>query len=147
MGDRIVTRRNSAALGVDNGTRGTVTAIDKATRAMDVRSDDARSLTISSAYLDAGHVEHAYVQTAHLTQGSTAEAALIVTTPDEHAAEWTYTAASRTRGKTQHLVLALEPDRQLEAGDTRSIDPALAIAHLKEAMRHEQAERLAALHR
>jgi conjugative relaxase-like TrwC/TraI family protein len=143
VGDRIITRRNNPTLGLDNGTRGTVAEIDQQRRSITLRSDDERTLTIPSDYLDAGHVQHAYAQTAHLTQGSTAETALVVTTPDDHAAEWTYTAASRTRGQTRHLVLALEPDRQREPGDTRPIDPAHAIARLAEAMQRDQADQIA----
>ena len=106
-------------------------------RSITLHSDDDRTLAIPSEYLDAGHVQHAYAQTAHLTQGSTAETALIVTTPDDHAAEWTYTAASRSRGQTRHLVLALEPDRQREPGDTRPLDPARAIATMVDAIGRE----------
>ena len=143
VGDRILTRRNNPTLGLDNGTRGTVAQIDHHRRSITLRSDDERTLTIPFAYLDAGHVQHAYAQTAHLAQGSTAETALIVTTPDDHAAEWTYTAASRSRGQTRHLVLALEPDRQRELGDTRALDPGLAIARLTEAMQRNEADQLA----
>ena len=143
VGDRIITRRNNPTLGLDNGTRGTVAEIDQQRRSITLRSDDERTLTIPSDYLDAGHVQHAYAQTAHLTQGSTAETALVVTTPDDHAAEWTYTAASRTRGQTRHLVLALEPDRQREQGDSRPLPADVAIATLVANMKRDQADAIA----
>jgi conjugative relaxase-like TrwC/TraI family protein len=143
IGDRIITRRNHPHLGLDNGTRGTITQIDPAKRSITLRADDARTLDIPAHYLDAGHVHHGYAQTAHLAQGLTAETALVVTTPDEHAAEWTYSAASRVRGATRHLVLALEPDRQREPGDTRTLESAHAIAVLAEAMHRQQSEDIA----
>ena len=67
----------------------------------------------------------------------------MVTTPDEHSAEWTYSAASRVRGATRHLVLALETDRQREPGDTRTLDSGHAVAVLAEAMQREQSEEIA----
>ena len=73
-------------LGLDNGTRGTVTRSRSAHGSPSPFAPTIeRTLTIPAEYLAAGHVQHAYAQTAHLTQGSTAETALIVTTPDEHS--------------------------------------------------------------
>ena len=144
VGDRIVTRRNHRGLGLDNGTRGTVTEVDQRRQSITLRADDQRTLTIPAEYLAAGHVQHAYAQTAHLTQGSTAETALIVTTPDEHSSEWTYTAASRARGQTRHLVLALEPDRQREPGDSRPLPADAAVAALVDHMARDQSELTAA---
>jgi hypothetical protein len=109
-----------------------------------LRADDQRTLTIPAEYLAGGHVQHAYAQTAHLTQGSTAETALIVTTPEEHSSEWTYTAASRARGQTRHLVLALEPDRQREPGDSRQLPADAAVAALVDHMARDQSELTAA---
>ena len=45
----------------------------------------------------AEHVEHAYALTGHGMQGATVEAAIVVASPRDLTAGWSYTALSRAR--------------------------------------------------
>jgi ATP-dependent exoDNAse (exonuclease V) alpha subunit len=53
VGDRVVCGRNDLrGLGVANGTRGTVTALDLAQRAITIRTEQRRQATLDADYLD-----------------------------------------------------------------------------------------------
>src|SRR5207248_3894637 len=82
VGDRIVCLRNERRLGIANGTRATVTAVDVSARAVSVERDDGRRLTLPAAYLEAGQVAHAYALTGHKTQGLTVERAFVLATAE-----------------------------------------------------------------
>ncbi|HEV3494842.1 MAG TPA: MobF family relaxase, partial [Actinomycetes bacterium] len=81
VGDRVVCGHNAIAeLGVANGSRGTVTALDPHARTLTVRLDgaDGREVTLPRSYLDGrGHgernrrVDLAYATTGHRAQGLT----------------------------------------------------------------------------
>jgi hypothetical protein len=137
-GDRIICRQNDRRIDADNGTRGTITDVDPRRRVLDVRADDGRRLHLPDTYLDAGHVEHAYALTAHSLQGGTVEAACIVSRPDDHSTRWTYTACSRAREATDHIVI---DDESRVRGATHSED---VVARMLEAIGRDDDERLAA---
>jgi hypothetical protein len=138
-GDRIICRHNDRALDIDNGTRGTVMSASPALRRLEIRADDGRRLTLPRAYVDAGHVEHAYALTAHSLQGATLEAACVVSRPDDHDTRWTYTACSRARGATEHVLIDDAPrDPRTRGSDL--------IARLLEAMARDAADELATEH-
>ena len=59
----------------------------------------------------AEHVEHAYALTGHGMQGATVEAAIVVASPRDLTAGWSYTALSRARGQTR----LLDPRRPADA--------------------------------
>jgi len=69
VGDRVIARRNDRRLDVDNGTRGTITAI-RSSGAVVIRTDSGAARTLDPAYA-AEHLEHAYALTAHGAQGAT----------------------------------------------------------------------------
>jgi conjugative relaxase-like TrwC/TraI family protein len=102
VGDRVVCGRNARArLGVVNGTRGQVTALDPARRALTVRIDEGREVTLPGWYV-AGQgferpwVDHGYAITGHKTQGLTGDDFGV--RPSTRAdAHWAYVAASRHR--------------------------------------------------
>src|SRR5207248_7749947 len=96
-----VCRRNSGLLGVTNGTRGSVERIDRERRAIDVRTDRGDRVTLSSRYLDAGHVRHAYALTGHAGQGVTVERAFVLGSGEARLQEWGYVALSRAREATR----------------------------------------------
>lgn len=75
QGDRVMALRNHWALGVHNGLRATVTAVNLEAVSVDVQTDDARRLTLPRHYLEAGHLVHAYAVTAHKAQGLSVERA------------------------------------------------------------------------
>jgi hypothetical protein len=101
VGDRVICRRNDALLNVDNGTRGTVRHLDEHRVVIETDSHLIRELP---AQYVAEHVEHAYALTGHGMQGATVEAAIVVATPRDLTAGWSYTALSRARASTRLLI-------------------------------------------
>jgi conjugative relaxase-like TrwC/TraI family protein len=114
VGDRVVCGRNALArLGVANGTRGTVTALDTDHRTLTLRVDgeQAREVTLPAWYLDGQQrwgwrpdqgrrtVDLAYATTGHKAQGLTRWRALVRLTGRE-AANWLYVQLSRAKQAT-----------------------------------------------
>jgi ATP-dependent exoDNAse (exonuclease V) alpha subunit len=139
-GDRVVCTRNDRGLGVTNGSRGTVTAVDPAARTVVLELDERRRLKIAAAYPDAGHLNHAYALTGHKTQGLTLEQAFVLT--DGHGAlkEWGYVALTRARGQTRLYTTAAE--REPDAPPHRP-EPAGPVDRLAQALARPAAEPLA----
>jgi conjugative relaxase-like TrwC/TraI family protein len=101
VGDRVICRRNDRMVDVDNGMRGTVRHLDGDRVVIDTDGGLVRELP--AAYV-AGHVEHAYSLTGHGMQGGTVESALVLASPRDLTAGWSYTALSRARGQTRLLI-------------------------------------------
>jgi superfamily II DNA or RNA helicase len=59
-GDDIVTLHNDRRLGVLNGTRAHVVAVDREARCITARTNDGRDVQLPEDYLAAGHVAHGY---------------------------------------------------------------------------------------
>jgi ATP-dependent exoDNAse (exonuclease V) alpha subunit len=149
-GDRIITRRNSRQLNVDNGTLATITGFDRQCRAVLIRTDGGEERAIDASYL-ANYVQHAYAITGHSSQGATVENAIVVGRPEEFTREWAYTALSRARHQTTiHLIAdhgPAERDRRGYAPPQPDREPADALDALARAMRRSEAEPLAVEHR
>jgi conjugative relaxase-like TrwC/TraI family protein len=102
VGDRVVCGRNARSrLGVVNGTRGQVTALDPECRTLTIETDEGRTVTLPAWYV-AGRgyerpwVDHGYAITGHKTQGLTGDDFGV--RPSTRAdAHWAYVAASRHR--------------------------------------------------
>jgi conjugative relaxase-like TrwC/TraI family protein len=109
VGDRVICRRNHNLLDVDNGTRGTVRHLDEHRVVIETDSRLVRELP---AQYVAEHVEHAYALTGHGMQGATVEAAIVVATPRDLTAGWSYTALSRARAMTRLLIHDEHPARE-----------------------------------
>jgi conjugative relaxase-like TrwC/TraI family protein len=109
VGDLVICRRNDALLDVDNGTRGTVRHVDEHRVVIETDSRLVRELP---AQYVAEHVEHAYALTGHGMQGATVEAAIVVATPSDLTAGWSYTALSRARASTRLLIHADQHSRE-----------------------------------
>ena len=109
VGDRVICRRNDRLIDVDNGMRGTVRHVDGDRVVTDTDSGLVRELP--GAYVSE-HLEHAYSLTGHGMQGGTVETALVVASPRDLTAGWSYTALSRARGETRLLI----HDHQLSEG-------------------------------
>ena len=109
VGDRVICRRNDALLDVDNGTRGTVRQLDEHRVVIETDSHLIRELP---AQYVGEHVEHAYALTGHGMQGATVEAAIVVATPGDRTAGWSYTALSRARASTRLLIHDDQPSRE-----------------------------------
>ncbi len=101
VGDRVICRRNDGQLDVDNGMRGTVRHLDPDRVVIDTDGGLVRELP--TAYV-AEHVEHAYSLTGHGMQGGTVQGAIVVASPRDLTAGWSYTALSRARETTRLLV-------------------------------------------
>jgi hypothetical protein len=112
VGDRIVTLRNQRRrLGVANGTRGTVTAVDVAAGALEVRTDHGRAVRLPRWYLTGPRrrVDYGYAVTGHKAEGMTTDRAFVLGSEDIYK-EWGYTALSRGRLENRlYLVVGDNP--------------------------------------
>jgi conjugative relaxase-like TrwC/TraI family protein len=101
-GDHIVCLRNNRRLGINNGTRATITAADPDQRTLDIETPRG-PVRLPADYIGAGHVAHGYATTIHKTQGATVDHGLLLGT-DELFRERGYVGMSRGR-ITNHLYL------------------------------------------
>jgi conjugative relaxase-like TrwC/TraI family protein len=124
VGDRVVCGRNAISqLGIANGTRGTITALDPDARALTIRIDgeEARVVTLPGWYLDGRQrgernrrVDLAYATTGHRAQGLTRWRALVRLTGAEDS-NWLYVQLSRARHDTRlYAVVGPEPQGPVE---------------------------------
>jgi conjugative relaxase-like TrwC/TraI family protein len=140
VGDRVVCGKNAIAeLGVANGSRGTVTALDPHTRALTLRLDgpDGRTVSLPRSYLDRRgreernrRVDLAYATTGHRAQGLTRGRALVRLTGTEDV-NWLYVQLSRARQDTRlYAVVGPEPQGagELDLPDREQPDGYLQLA-------------------
>ena len=140
VGDRVVCGHNAIGeLGVANGSRGIVTALDAQARTLTVRLDgkDGREVTLPQSYLDGrGHgersrrVDLAYATTGHRAQGLTRGRALVRLTGTEDV-NWLYVQLSRARQDTRlYAVVGPEPQGagELDLPDREQPDGYLQLA-------------------
>jgi ATP-dependent exoDNAse (exonuclease V) alpha subunit len=110
VGDRVVCGHNAIGeVGVANGSRGVVTALDAQARTLTVRLDgaDPRAVVLPGSYLDGRRqlernrrVDLAYATTGHRAQGLTRGRALVRLTGSEDV-NWLYVQLSRARQDTR----------------------------------------------
>jgi ATP-dependent exoDNAse (exonuclease V) alpha subunit len=140
VGDRVVCGHNAIGeLGVANGTRGTITALDAQARTLTVRLNgkDDREVILPRWYLDGhGRGEHnrrvnlAYATTGHRAQGLTRGRALVRLTGTEDV-NWLYVQLSRARQDTRlYAVVGPEPQGagELDLPDRERPDAYLQLA-------------------
>ena len=148
-GDRIITKRNSHQLDVDNGTLATIAGFDHHRRVVHVTTDAGQQRAIDASYF-ANHVEHAFAITGHASQGATVEHAIAIGRPEEFTREWAYTALSRARQTTNMHLIAdhgpAEKDRREYAPSQPDREPAEILHVLARTMRRSEAEPLAVEH-
>jgi hypothetical protein len=119
VGDRVVCGRNAIGeLGVANGSRGTVTALDPQARTLTIRLDgtDGQEITLPWSYLDGRgsdernrRLDLAYATTGHRAQGLTRGRALVRLTGSEDV-NWLYVQLSRAKQDTRlYAVVGPEP--------------------------------------
>jgi conjugative relaxase-like TrwC/TraI family protein len=116
-GDRLVCRRNDYRLGVRNGTRGTVVAVDRDARALRVVTDDDAAVRLPAEYLENAH--HGYAITGHISQGATVDRTYLLATAERGGAEWAYVASTRQRVDLSVFAVHHDPEH-LEAALARS---------------------------
>jgi conjugative relaxase-like TrwC/TraI family protein len=144
VGDRVICRRNDSLLDLDNGTRGSVRHADEYRVVIETDSYLVRELP--AGYV-AEHVEHAYALTGHGMQGATVEQAVVLASPRELTAGWSYTALSRARGTTRLLIREDRHahDRSELAPGERSpaAQPTALLERVAQRMRERDSEELA----
>jgi conjugative relaxase-like TrwC/TraI family protein len=139
-GDRIVCRRNSDALGVRNGTLGTVAGVHPDRGAVTLAPDRGGEVELPRRYLEAGHVQHAYALTGHAGQGLTVEHAFVLGSDRGRLQEWGYVALSRARKQTHLYVTETVGERETHFHELDERDP---VTRLAQALEESGAERLA----
>jgi conjugative relaxase-like TrwC/TraI family protein len=113
VGDHVLLKRNDLRLGVVNGDRGHVTAVDPERRqlTLDVGGE---TVTLGPGYLEDRTVhgdptlQHGYAMTVHVAQGLTVQHAFVLAASGLDR-ELGYTALSRGR-ESNHLYTARDPD-------------------------------------
>jgi conjugative relaxase-like TrwC/TraI family protein len=124
VGDHVLVKRNDLRLGVVNGDRGQVTAIDPETRRLTLDLG-GEQVTLGSAYLDDRTVhggptlQHGYAMTVHVAQGLTVDHAFLLAGPGLNR-ELGYTALSRGRHTNQ---LYTSRDQDTQRVEYAPIDP------------------------
>jgi AAA domain/UvrD-like helicase C-terminal domain len=139
VGDQVVCGKNAInSLGVANGTRGQVLAVDLEQRSMTLQLQDDREVTLPQDYLDkrparwVGNnpdrrtVDLAYASTGHKSQGGTWDEVLLRVTGAEDR-QWLHVGGSRAIGRTRYYsVISPEPairqDLEREAVDVPAAD-------------------------
>ena len=115
LGDEVVALRNDRRLGVLNGLRGTVTALDPVARSLTMLTQSGTELALPEQYLGQGHLGWGYAVTLHKGQGSTVDRAYLLGSEALYR-EAGYTGLSRGRG-ANHLYMvaggAFEGDSHL----------------------------------
>jgi conjugative relaxase-like TrwC/TraI family protein len=152
VGDRVVCGRNAIAqLGVANGTRGTIIALDPHARSLTLRLDgkQPREVTLPGWYLDGRgrgernrRVDLAYATTGHRAQGLTRWRALVRLTGTEDS-NWLYVQLSRAQHQTTlYPVVGPEPQGPAEL-DLPDRDARDGYAQLAQALSRAGDQRLA----
>jgi ATP-dependent exoDNAse (exonuclease V) alpha subunit len=145
-GDRIIARRNDRVRGVDNGTLGTIVAINRDRLSLTIETDGGELRPLDVAYV-ADHLEHAYALTGHGAQGATVDWAAVVGRPSELTHEWAYTALSRARHNTRIHLISESPradqERARYAPEPAPPGPDQSLKALAASMRRRGAEPLA----
>jgi conjugative relaxase-like TrwC/TraI family protein len=104
-GDRVLARKNDRRIGIVNGARAEIVAVDKPQRTLTAQLEGGQSVTLDASYLDAGNLTHGYALTAHAAQGATVDQAFVLGSEDLYR-EWGYTALTRHRGEARFYVVS-----------------------------------------
>ncbi|MGH3371149.1 MAG: hypothetical protein ACRDPR_14240, partial [Nocardioidaceae bacterium] len=140
VGDEVLAGYNDYRLGLLNGTRGTVTAVDVRRSRVRVATEDGRSVDVPRAYLQAGRMTHGYATTLHKGQGATVDATLLLVDDQSHR-EAAYTGMSRGRIANRVYVVSDDPEAlEACAGRPAPID---GVATLRAAVGRSAAQEMA----
>ena len=138
VGDKVVCLRNDRRIGVVNGTTGTV---ERAVgHGLAIRTAEGPRL-LPKAYLEAGHLGHAYALTIHKAQGLTVERAYVLA-GESLTQEAGYVAMSRAREVTE-LFVPLAAAADDGAHDPRRLEVADPLAEVRRRLGNSRAKRLA----
>lgn len=104
VGDRLLFIKNKRALGVLNGSKGTVEGISEDGAVFKVRLDSGERLSLPSR--SEGGVTLGYASTTHKAQGATSQKAYVLAGGSLQDRELSYVQASRARSETRFFVSA-----------------------------------------
>jgi ATP-dependent exoDNAse (exonuclease V) alpha subunit len=145
-GDWVMVRRNDRALGVVNGERGEIVAVDRTQGSLEVdiggrRVVLDREFLTGPARSSGASLTYGYAMTAHLAQGMTCRQTFVLAS-DSMSREGGYVALSRGRVANHLYVVASEPSERDEyAPASRDVpDPHAALV---ERLSRSQAQTLA----
>jgi ATP-dependent exoDNAse (exonuclease V) alpha subunit len=145
VGDHVVVRRNDHRREINNGDRGTVTAIDSTHGALEIDLRGRRIRLDRRFFAEptaAGHppLMHGYAITGHIAQGLTVDHTYVLATGGIDR-EWAYVALSRGR-HSNRLYLTAQPDndRAEYAPSNPAGDP---VERLTRQLEHSSAQVLA----
>jgi hypothetical protein len=152
VGDRVVCGHNAIRqLGIANGSRGMVTALDARARTLTIRLDGSgREVTLPRWYLDGRgrdernrRVDLAYATSGHRAQGLTRWRALVRVTGGEDV-NWFTVQLSRARQDTRlYAVIGPEPHQAAGELDLPEVERGDALAQVGRAMRKDGSQYLA----
>jgi len=140
VGDRVVAMKNARGLGVRNGTRGTVTEVDRDQRRLTVQTDDGAAVHLPESYI-ARRVRHAYALTAHKAQGKTVTQAFVLADAATYR-EWVYTALSRGTEANRLYVIHREGELPDDLTHGAPVQPEV-LADLARGMKRSAAKTMA----
>jgi ATP-dependent exoDNAse (exonuclease V) alpha subunit len=141
-GDRVLLRRNDRRLGVANGDRALVAAVDVDRHLLVVRVGE-RELVLGRDYLDRPGrptLQHGYAMTGHAAQGLTVDRAFVLATEDT-SREWLYMAMSRGRLENRLYGATGSIRERDEIAPAERVHDAAAVLEL--AVRRSAAQRMA----
>ena len=120
-GDTVVALRNDYRLGILNGDRATVQALDDNGLTVSLRRGG--DVTLPLDYV-AEHLTHGYATTIHKAQGITVDEVFVLG-DDTYAQEHGYTALTRGREANRAYVVRAEPPEHAlpHHDDSRQLDP------------------------
>ena len=134
VGDHVLVKRNDLRLGVVNGDRGRVTAVDPESRQLTLDLG-GEQVTLGAGYLEDRTVhgdptlQHGYAMTVHVAQGLTVDHAFVLAGPGLNR-ELGYTALSRGRETNQLYAARGAETARVEYAptDPYRIDPIARLA-------------------
>jgi len=145
VGDAVVCTRNARTLGVHNGLRGRVTAVDPVAGTVQLRVGDGDVRQLPRSYLQEGHLLHGYAMTVHRVQGADLPMAWV------HSGvlyqEAAYTALSRhIHAATLYTAAARPVPEWVEHPQVLAEDPRTPLQRLTHTVSASHAQRLAVDH-
>jgi hypothetical protein len=144
-GDLVIVGRNDNRLGLYNGTRAIVTAINNEAGSLTLHTDDDRDVTLNATWAARHDLTHAYAMTLHKAQGLTVDHALLYGS-QALTREAGYVGLSR--GRRENHIYATTPELSGRNGEcdfasNRPADERQPINDLTQRLRNSRTHELA----